>query len=123
MLHGKRDSGGSPVIEETHQLEISSRNSQMSDIQGLAAQICTSIANCEDRHNPFQSSSGWIFPDDAIQFCITTSGKKVMDFLGSCSMMKPSIHQDRKSLSSSKTAEDQQVSEFPQVPYDYLLHC
>ncbi|XP_024185345.1 uncharacterized protein LOC112190159 isoform X2 [Rosa chinensis] len=108
MLHGKRDSGGSPVIEETHQLEISSRNSQMSDIQGLAAQICTSIANCEDRHNPFQSSSGWIFPDDAIQFCITTSGKKVMDFLGSCSMMKPSIHQDKKSLSSSKNAEDQQ---------------
>ncbi|KAM5547406.1 hypothetical protein ABKV19_001744 [Rosa sericea] len=108
MLHGKKDSGGGPVIQETHQPEISSRNSQKSDIQGVAAQICTSIANCEDRHNPYQSSSGWIFPDDAIQFCITTSGKKVMDFLGSCSMMKPSIHQDRKSLSSPKNAEDQQ---------------
>lgn len=113
MLHGKRDSGGSPVIKESHQPEISSRISQKSNIQGVAAQICTSTAKCEDRHNPFQRSGGWIFPDEAIHFCITTSGKKVMDFLGGCNLIKPGMHQDRKSLSPPENAEDQQVSKFP----------
>lgn len=113
MLHGKRDSGGKPVIEESHQPEISSRNSQKSNIQGVAAQICTSTAKCADRHNPFQRSGGWIFPDEAIHFCITTSGKKVMDFLGGCNLIKPGMHQDRKSLCPPENAEDQQVSKFP----------
>lgn len=112
MLDGKRDSGGSPVMKESHQPEISSTNSRKSDIQGVAAQIYTSIANCEDRQNPFESSGGWMFPDEAIRFCITTSGKKVMDLLGSFSLMKPNIHQERKSLSPPENVEDQQVSEF-----------
>lgn len=112
MLVGKGDYGGSPIMEESHQLEISSTNPRKSDIQGVAAQLYTSIANCEDRQNPFESSGGWMFPDEAIRFCITTSGKKVMDLLGSCSLMKPNIHQERKSLSPPENVEDQQVSEF-----------
>ncbi|XP_050369268.1 uncharacterized protein LOC126787410 isoform X2 [Argentina anserina] len=108
MLHGKRVSGGSPVIVESHQPEISFGSSQKSNIPEVAAQICTPLANCEDRHNSFQGSGGWMFPDEALRFCITTNCKKVMEFLGSCNMMKPDMHQDRKSLSPPKKAEDQQ---------------
>lgn len=112
MLDGKRYSGGSPVMTECHQPEISPTNYRKSDIQGVAAQIHTSIAHCEDRKNPLESSGGWMFPDEAIRFCITTSGKKVMDLLGSCSLMKPNIHQERKSFSPPENVEDLQVSEF-----------
>lgn len=109
--HGRRNSGSNPVIEESR-LEISSTNiSQIIDIQeaSTSADVCTSVVNCEDRHIPYESSGAWIFPDEAIRFCITTSGKKFMDLLGGC-REKPNIQQGRMNVSLPENSEE--VHEF-----------
>ncbi|XP_020424773.1 uncharacterized protein LOC18769844 isoform X2 [Prunus persica] len=108
--HGRRNSGSNPVIEESR-LEISSTNiSQIIDIQeaSTSADVCTSVVNCEDRHIPYESSGAWIFPDEAIRFCITTSGKKFMDLLGGC-REKPNIQQGRMNVSLPENSEEQNV--------------
>ncbi|KAM2002224.1 hypothetical protein ACFX15_025960 [Malus domestica] len=115
MPRGKRHSGGIHGIEESR-VQVSSRNSQITDVQGASPSanactseanledrhvrgdsgpnVCTSAAKCEDRHDPFERSGAWIFPDEAIRFCITTSGTNMMDSRGGC-RENPSIHQQK----------------------------
>ncbi|XP_070670503.1 uncharacterized protein [Malus domestica] len=115
MPRGKRHSGGIHGIEESR-VQVSSRNSQITDVQGASPSanactseanledrhirgdsgpnVCTSAAKCEDRHDPFERSGDWIFPDEAIRFCITTTGTNMMDSRGGC-RENPSIHQQK----------------------------
>ncbi|TQD84459.1 hypothetical protein C1H46_029990 [Malus baccata] len=115
MPPGKRLSVGIHGIEESR-VQVSSRNSQITDVQEASPSanactseanledrhvrgdsgpnVCTSAAKCEYRHDPFERSGAWIFPDEAIRFCITTSGTNMMDSRGGC-RENPSIHQQK----------------------------
>ncbi|XP_068328031.1 uncharacterized protein [Pyrus communis] len=130
MPHGKRPSGGIKGIEESR-VQVSSTNTQITNVQGPSCSanvctseanledrhiqedsgpnvLCTSVANCEDRHIPFESSGAWIFPDEAIRFCVTTTGKKMIDSRGRC-RENPNIHQREMNFSLPENVEEHNV--------------
>ncbi|XP_048442981.1 uncharacterized protein LOC103943989 isoform X2 [Pyrus x bretschneideri] len=130
MPHGKQPSGGIKGIEESR-VKVSSTNTQITDVQGPSCSanvctseanledrhiqedsgpnvLCTSVANCEDRHIPFESSGAWIFPDEAIRFCVTTTGKKMIDSRGRC-RENPNIHQRETNFSLPENVEEHNV--------------
>ncbi|TQD87601.1 hypothetical protein C1H46_026800 [Malus baccata] len=112
MPCGKRHSGRIKGIEESR-VQVSSSNTQITDVQGASSNsgpnvLCTSVANCDDRHIPFESSGAWIFPDEAIRFCVTTTGKKMIDLRGRC-RENPNIHQRETNFSLPENAEEHNV--------------
>ncbi|KAM0974842.1 uncharacterized protein LOC126605084 isoform X2 [Malus sylvestris] len=130
MPCGKQHSGRIKGIEESR-VQVSSSNTQITDVQGASSSanvctseanledrhiqedsgpnvLCTSVANCEDRHIPFESSGAWIFPDEAIRFCVTTTGKKMIDLRGRC-RENPNIHPRETNFSLPENDEEHNV--------------
>lgn len=90
----KQSSGGSSIVEESQ--------SQSSTIGGASSHdFLRSVADCEDTDDSFLGSAAWIFPDQIRRFCVTTGGKKLMDFVGGYSV-KLEIQEKKMNFSISE---------------------
>ncbi|XP_062091020.1 uncharacterized protein LOC133797205 isoform X2 [Humulus lupulus] len=95
----KQNSGGSSVVEDS-EAELSLEHSQSS------THDMTSVAGYENMGDSFKGSDVWIFPDQVRRFCVTTGGKKLMDFRGGYSI-RPEDHKEKMNFSTpEKPKED-----------------
>lgn len=59
------------------------KGSGESCIQRDSPHKLNSVVQFDDNYCSFESSGGWIFPDEPRKLCVTTGGKNVMDLLES----------------------------------------
>ncbi|PON50454.1 WD repeat containing protein [Parasponia andersonii] len=101
----KQHCGGISVVEESLS-KVSAERSQSLTILGASTHDLRSVVDYEDMDETFEGSGAWIFPDQLRRFCVTTGGKKLMDFLGGYSI-KPEVRAKKMNLSTpEKPKED-----------------
>ena len=76
----KENSGDSSVVEE-NRTENSSKSPQSSTARRTSTHKSTTVDDLESLYERVGISGAWIFPDHHRPFCVTTGGKKVMDYL------------------------------------------
>lgn len=88
--------------QHRHQSHIDSDKQNSGGTSGVEeSQAEVSLHDYRDMDDSLKGSDAWIFPDQLGRFCVTTGGKKLMDFVGGYSI-KPEIHQKKMNSAAEK---------------------
>ncbi|XP_024017244.1 uncharacterized protein LOC112090343 [Morus notabilis] len=88
------------------QTKISSETSPSFTMREITTHNLRPVEHYEDMHDSFDSFSAWIFPDQMRRFCVTTGGKKLMDFVGGYGSIKSEVRQGKVNISIPEKSND-----------------
>lgn len=98
------------------QTKISPETSPSSTMREITTHYLRPVEHYEDMHDSFDSFGAWIFPDQMRRFCVTTGGKKLMDFVGRYGSINSEVRQRKVNFSIPEKVSLFQTRGYSKLP-------